>query len=69
MKPVPVTGIDCVGMYALSVTTTVPVLVPACEGVKTTPKVHVPFRGDLSSAASVIGHGIAGRRRDAGHAK
>ena len=29
MMPVPVTGIDCVGMYALSVTTTFPVAVPA----------------------------------------
>jgi hypothetical protein len=32
-------------MYALSVTTTLPVLDPVCEGVKITPKVQVPFDG------------------------
>ena len=43
MVPTPDTVIDCVGVTALSLTTTVPVIVPFCWGVKTTPKVQVPL--------------------------
>src|ERR1700722_15559504 len=42
MMPVPDTGIDCVGVDALSVTTISAVSFPVCEGVKITPKVQVP---------------------------
>jgi hypothetical protein len=42
MKPEPERGTVCVGIYALSVTVTFPVLLPVCVGVKITPKVQVP---------------------------
>jgi len=42
MMPTPDNVIVCVGIYALSVTTIVPVLLPVVEGVKITPKVQVP---------------------------
>jgi hypothetical protein len=43
MMPTPDNVIVCVGTYALSVTTIVPVLLPVVEGVKITPKVQVPL--------------------------
>ena len=43
MMPTPDRLIVCVGVTALSLTTTFPVLVPVWEGVKMTPKVQVPF--------------------------
>ena len=42
MKPEPERGTVCVGIYALSVTVTFPVLLPVCVGVKITAKVQVP---------------------------